>query len=66
MISWNETNTEAFAGLYNAGYRILLVFHEASAIPDQVPRAVRVRARARRTGHRESLDSQCGTNRRRK
>lgn len=36
MIAWSERNTEAFAGLHNAGARILLVFDEASAIPDQI------------------------------
>lgn len=34
MIPWSEKNTEAFAGLHNQGKRILLVFDEASAIPD--------------------------------
>lgn len=33
-VPWNETNPEAFAGLHNQGGRILLVFDEASAIPD--------------------------------
>jgi len=33
-IPWNETNPEAFAGLHNQGKRILLVFDEASAIPN--------------------------------
>lgn len=34
MIPWSEKNTEAFAGLHNQGKRILLIFDEASAIPD--------------------------------
>ena len=34
QVPWNERNTEAFAGLHNKGKRILLVFDEASAIPD--------------------------------
>jgi len=34
MVPWSEKNTEAFAGLHNAGKRILVVFDEASAIPD--------------------------------
>lgn len=33
-IPWSETNPEAFAGLHNQGKRILLVFDEASAIPN--------------------------------
>lgn len=33
-IPWSERNTEAFAGLHNAGKRIALFFDEASAIPD--------------------------------
>lgn len=36
LIPWSATNTEAFAGLHNLGKRILLVFDEASAIPDAV------------------------------
>lgn len=35
-ITWSEHNTEAFAGLHNAGKRILVVFDEASAIADKV------------------------------
>ncbi len=35
-VPWNETNPEAFAGLHNQGGRILLVFDEASAIPDVI------------------------------
>lgn len=34
MIPWNEKNPEAFAGLHNQGRRILIVYDEASAIPD--------------------------------
>lgn len=34
MVPWSERNTEAFAGLHNQGLRILVVFDEASAIPD--------------------------------
>lgn len=36
MVPWSERNTEAFAGLHNKGRRILLVFDEASAIPDVI------------------------------
>lgn len=36
MVPWSEKNTEAFAGLHNKGRRILLVFDEASAIPDVI------------------------------
>lgn len=35
-IPWSETNPEAFAGLHNFGRRILVVFDEASAIPDTI------------------------------
>jgi hypothetical protein len=34
MVPWSERNTEAFAGLHNKGRRILVLFDEASAIPD--------------------------------
>ena len=34
MIPWSEHNSEAFAGLHNKGKRIVLIFDEASAIPD--------------------------------
>lgn len=34
MTPWSERNTEAFAGLHNQGKRILVIFDEASAIPD--------------------------------
>lgn len=33
-ISWSENRTEAFAGMHNEGKRILVVYDEASAIPD--------------------------------
>jgi hypothetical protein len=33
-VPWSESNTEAFAGLHNEGRRIIVVFDEASAIPD--------------------------------
>jgi len=36
MVPWSERNTEAFAGLHNQGRRILVVFDEASAIPDVI------------------------------
>jgi L-rhamnose mutarotase len=36
MIPWSERNSEAFAGLHNKGNRILVVFDEASAIPDTI------------------------------
>jgi hypothetical protein len=36
MVPWSERNTEAFAGLHNQGKRILLIFDEASAIPDMI------------------------------
>lgn len=35
-VPWSEKNTEAFAGLHNAGRRIMLLFDEASAIPDVI------------------------------
>lgn len=34
MTPWSERNTEAFAGLHNQGKRIIVIFDEASAIPD--------------------------------
>ena len=34
IVPWSERNTEAFAGLHNAGGRIVILFDEASAIPD--------------------------------
>ena len=36
MVPWSERNTEAFAGLHNQGKRILIIFDEASAIPDVI------------------------------
>ena len=36
MVPWSERNTEAFAGLHNQGKRIMLIFDEASAIPDAI------------------------------
>jgi len=36
IIPWSETNTEAFAGLHNQGRRIVLLFDEASGIPDVI------------------------------
>jgi hypothetical protein len=36
MVPWSERNTEAFAGLHNKGRRILVLFDEASAIPDVI------------------------------
>lgn len=36
MVPWSERNTEAFAGLHNKGRRVLLMFDEASAIPDVI------------------------------
>jgi hypothetical protein len=36
MTAWSENNTEAFAGLHNKGKRLLLIFDEASAIPDLI------------------------------
>jgi len=35
-VPWSDSNTEAFAGLHNEGKRILLLFDEASAIPDVI------------------------------
>lgn len=34
MIAWSENNSEAFSGLHNLGKRIILIFDEASGIPD--------------------------------
>lgn len=36
QVPWSEHNTEAFAGLHNRGKRIVVVFDEASAIPDPI------------------------------
>lgn len=34
MVPWSERNSEAFAGLHNKGKRLILLFDEASNIPD--------------------------------
>jgi hypothetical protein len=36
MIPWSEKNPAAFAGLHNKGKRLLLIFDEASEIPDVI------------------------------
>jgi hypothetical protein len=36
QVVWSLENTEAFAGLHNKGKRILVVYDEASAIPDPI------------------------------
>jgi hypothetical protein len=36
LVTWSENNTEAFAGLHNEGSRIVLIYDEASGIPDKV------------------------------
>ena len=36
MAPWSERTTEAFAGLHNKDKRVLLIFDEASAIPDSI------------------------------
>ena len=36
QVPWSERNTEAFAGLHNKGSRVLLIYDEASAIPDVI------------------------------
>lgn len=36
MVPWSERNTEAFAGLHNEGRRVIVIFDEASAIPDLI------------------------------
>ena len=36
IVPWSERNTEAFAGLHNAGKRIIIIFDEGSAIPDVI------------------------------
>ena len=33
-ITWSDKNTEAFAGLHNQGRRLVVIFDEASAIPE--------------------------------
>lgn len=34
MVPWSEARSEAFAGLHNMGRRVLVIYDEASAIPD--------------------------------
>ena len=36
FLTWSLERTEAFAGLHNKGKRIVLIFDEASAIPDKI------------------------------
>lgn len=36
LVPWSEKNMEAFAGLHNKNKRVLLVFDEASAIPNAI------------------------------
>jgi hypothetical protein len=36
MVAWSEHKTEAFAGMHNKGKRIVIIFDEASAIPDPI------------------------------
>lgn len=36
MVPWSERNTEAFAGLHNRGRRVIVLYDEASAIPDVI------------------------------
>lgn len=36
MIPWSEHRTESFAGLHNKGKRILVIYDEASAIPNVI------------------------------
>lgn len=36
IVPWSERNTEAFAGLHNKGKRVLVIYDEASAIPDVI------------------------------
>lgn len=36
MIPWSEKNPAAFAGMHNRGKRVLLIFDEASEIPDVI------------------------------
>ncbi len=36
MVPWSKHNSEAFAGLHNQGGRVLLIFDEASSIPDTI------------------------------
>jgi hypothetical protein len=36
QVTWSAENTEAFAGLHNAGKRLVVIFDEASTIDDKV------------------------------
>ena len=36
LVTWSEHNTEAFAGLHNEGNIIVLIFDEASGIPEKI------------------------------
>lgn len=36
MLPWSENKTESFAGLHNQGRRVVLIFDEASSIPDVI------------------------------
>ena len=36
QIPWTENRSEAFAGMHNKGKRILIIFDEASGIPDSI------------------------------
>lgn len=36
MVPWSENKTEAFAGMHNKGNRVVVIFDEASAIPDLI------------------------------
>lgn len=36
QVTWSKENTEAFAGLHNAGKRLVVIFDEASTIADKV------------------------------
>lgn len=36
IVPWSENNTEAFAGLHNYGKRLLVIYDEASSIPDKI------------------------------
>jgi hypothetical protein len=36
QVPWSERTVESFAGLHNQGKRILVIFDEASAIPDMI------------------------------
>ena len=53
VVPWSESNAEAFAGLHNAGRRIVVVFDEASAIAEDV----RTRSVLRVERQRQALDA---------